>query len=398
MSPPPAVRRFQLVSVSPGSVTIADPAGYALRPLSLPPALAEAARLFDGRRSLRDVQAALHERRGILVSRAALRALLERLDEAGYLDTARQRERASALDAAYLAADARPAVHAGRLYPAEPSEIRRLVALGMRQAEDSEPATGSAAVIVPHVDWFRGLAVYARGYAALRRALPDGGRVVVLGTSHAPLPAPAAVTAKPFDTPLGRVETDGAAVRTLLDRAGAWLLEAEAAHRWEHSIEGNALWLASLWPSGAVRIVPLLLWRAALFAPGAGVPRLDPRARALAAALRDLVRDAAAPTAVLAAVDLTHAGRLYGGPEAGEDAEVVTREADAALLAAALAGDAPGILARAPAEAARGVCGLAPLWLYAALGPLAGGRVLAWRAWRGQGSLVSFAAGLAALG
>jgi hypothetical protein len=393
---PPKVRRFDLAAAPTTdrpTATIRDPAGYSL-PLRLPGVLVAAARLFDGRRTLRDVQAELHRRLAVLIPRDVLAELAARLDEAGYLDTPAQRERQRAVDAAFLAERVRPAVHAGRCYPADPAALTALAAAVAGAAPAAARARPSHVLgaVVPHIDWWRGARVYARGYAMIRAGFPRGGRVIVLGTSHVALPTPAALTRKPFATPLGVVAVDPGAIEQLLTEAGDWLLDAEAAHRWEHSIEVNAVWLRALWPAdGEVSIVPLLVDGVRLLPGGRGGPADTPRVDALLRALRRLIADRRVPTLVIAAADLAHLGPLYGdGPVSDQTVGEVERR-DRALLAAVLAGDAEAVLAREHGTGRR-VCGLAPLWALAALGGRGDGVLAAWDVWRAHGSLVSFCA------
>lgn len=399
--PLPAARRFDLVRRERGLAWIADPAGYASGPLALPPVLVEAARLLDGRRTVRDVQRALHERRAVLVPADVLARLAARLDEAGYLDTPALRARAAALDRAFLAAPTRPAAAAGQLYPANAAAIAAY-ADGLAEGPPGPvgPQAPPVAAVLPHIDWFRGREVYRAGYAALRALLPEGGRAIVLGTSHVPLGAPAALTTKAFETPLGPVAVDRAAAERLLDAAGGWLRDAEPRHRWEHSIETTAVWLRAAWRAAdAWTLLPLLVDGARLALGRGGDPRDDPRMLALLDGLRAVVADRRRPTVVIAAADLAHLGALYGDAPCGPAAAEAARAADLRLLDAALAGRADDVLAEVRRERGRRrVCGLSALWTLAALEPRAPGGVLAWQAWQGQGSLVSFAAGLAALG
>ena len=69
---------------------------------------------------------------------------------------------------------------------------------------------------------------------------------MILGTCHAGMADPFAVTLKPYETPLGPVPVDRDFYEALDRRAGQDLLASEPAHRAEHSIEFQAVMLQHL--------------------------------------------------------------------------------------------------------------------------------------------------------
>jgi len=149
-----------------------------------------------------------------------------------------------------------PAV-AGSFYPADPKELRELVAhtlAGATPPAEDEPA--ARALIAPHAGY-----VYSGGVAAvawLRAArLADRiRRVVLLGPAHrAFLRGLAAPRADAFSTPLGVVPIDRASIDALIDLPQ--LSASDAPHAGEHCLEVQLPFLQCVLP--AVPIVPLVV-------------------------------------------------------------------------------------------------------------------------------------------
>jgi AmmeMemoRadiSam system protein B len=129
-----------------------------------------------------------------------------------------------------------PAV-AGSFYPKDSAKLESAVA-GYLAAVSAPPGNAPVpkALIVPHAGYVYSGPIAASGYARLegqRRAIR---RVVLLGPSHRiPLRGLAASSADTFDTPLGAVPLDRAAIDEILDFPQVQIFDA--AHRDEHSLE-----------------------------------------------------------------------------------------------------------------------------------------------------------------
>ncbi len=90
-------------------------------------------------------------------------------------------------------------------------------------------------------------------------AVADDGRLVPNGIAHAGTRQPFTLTAKPFETPLGTVGKDNEFIDGLVShRGGERLLMGEFAHKREHSIEFQTLFLRYVMADRPIRIVPIL--------------------------------------------------------------------------------------------------------------------------------------------
>ncbi|HZV54092.1 MAG TPA: AmmeMemoRadiSam system protein B [Rhodocyclaceae bacterium] len=128
----------------------------------------------------------------------------------------------------------RQAAVAGSFYPGD-ARLLRLGIDGML-ADVAQSAVQPKAIIVPHAGYVYSGPVAARAYAVLRKSAMVIRRVVIFGPAHRVwVPGLAASSADLFETPLGRVPVDQAAVAAV-----AHLPQVEvndAAHAAEHSLE-----------------------------------------------------------------------------------------------------------------------------------------------------------------
>src|SRR5207253_9522449 len=146
-----------------------------------------------------------------------------------------------------------------------------------------------AGVIAPHIDFHRGRSAYAWAYRDLAER-SDADLFVVFGTCHVGMKDPFALTRKNYESPLGQVPVDREFAEALAKRARQDCFGSELAHRTEHSIEFQAVFLRYLFADRRdIRIVPVL----ASFAHEAMLagrrPEADPRVPRFLDALADTI-------------------------------------------------------------------------------------------------------------
>jgi AmmeMemoRadiSam system protein B len=347
-------------------------------PRTLAPILA----LFDGVRSLVDVQAEIMRQCGELVLRSQLESMVEILDQHLFLEGPRADAERARQRAAFLDAPTRLPFHAGRAYDDEPGALAA--------------ALDDYGLVAPHIDFHRGGPAYAWAYRALAEA-PAADCFVLLGTAHAGLDGHAfAATAKAFETPFGPLEIDREVLDAVARRAPPELFAAELAHRSEHSIEFPAVWLQYLHRrrgGGAPRIVPLL----ASFAHECLVRRKSPALEREVEAVLDAVRDAMAAVprryCIVASADLAHVGPRFGDERPIGQAEAARVQADDhALLEPVVLNDAEAFFAEATRQQDRNrICGLSPVYALLRLLPPGPGRLLSYGQWPDPEGMVTFA-------
>jgi AmmeMemoRadiSam system protein B len=348
--------------------------------------------------------AAVLQLRGAAITTAHLRTFLQRLDEAGFLDSARAEHHRRQRVEEFRARPARPAVHAGGAYP-DGMRLRPFLEAGYRHAEGPgglpRPMNPSLppprGVIAPHVDLHRGAPTYSWAYKAIAEARP-ADLYVVLGTCHTGVDGAFAATLKPYETPLGVVPADAAFTSRLQRLWGYDLQRGEFAHATEHSIEFQAVYLRSLRITAPM--VPIMCDSLHSLVPYGATPTAVPIVADFVSALHDaIVADGRAIT-VIAAVDLAHIGQRFGDAWLVDaDRQRATEIADRETVALALQPDAEGYYAQVMRDRdARRICGFTPIYLLSALmGKLGGaGELLRYTQWvdRDLSSSVTFVSAL----
>jgi AmmeMemoRadiSam system protein B len=324
---------------------------------------------LDGTKSLLDIQVAETRRQGRIVLRSEIEGLVRALDEALLLMSPRFAAMQTALRDEFTQSPSRAAFHAGRAYPADPDALTQWLDSFYGHPDGPGPVDAAstraplAGMLAPHIDFQRGGPVYAWAYRALAEAEP-ADLYIVLGVPHHGIPGPAAATLKAYDTPLGALEVDRDFVEALQRRARLDLLEGELAHRSEHSIEFEAVFLRYLFRDREVRFVPLLTSFVHELMHEGTNPRDDPASQRLITALGETIAAYPGRVCLIGGVDLAHVGPQFGdsAPVSAKTLDWLARE-DRAMLTAVEAGD-PEAFYEAVAKDGdqRRVCGLTPIY------------------------------------
>ena len=392
-----AVEAFPVEQEGQRYVALRDPAGYVAEVIMLPVDLVEVLALFDGEHPISAIQAELLQRHGEQVARASLEQLIGELDAHGFLESPAFARRRAAIDDAFLGAPRRPASHAGGAYPDDPAELRSRMdgfftsPQGPGTVGDFQGG-GVSGLIAPHIDFHRGGPAYAWAYRDLAERC-DADLFVIFGTCHAGMADPFALTRKDYDTPLGPARVDREVVEALAARAGQDCFGSELAHRNEHSIEFQAVFLSYLYAGRRdIRIVPVLTSFAHEALARGQRPDDDPRVGRFLDALADLA-GSGRRVAFIAGADLAHVGPRFGDPQPVSPAELGTidRE-DREMLRAVQAGDPEGFFESVRADGdRRRICGLSPIYTLLRVRAGAKGLLRQYGQWPDPQGVVSFA-------
>jgi len=205
---------------------------------------------------------------------------------------------------------------------------------------------------------------------------------------------PFALTRKDYETPLGKAPVARDFVEALAARARQDCFASELAHRAEHSIEFQAVFLRYLYAGRRdIEIVPVLASFAhEALARGLG-PEDDPRVARFLDALGETVAASGRRVALVAGADLAHMGPRFGDPEpvSPEDLERIGSE-DREMLATVEAADARAFFESVARDGdRRRICGLSPI--YALLRALGGspGTLRRYAQWPDPQGVVTFA-------
>jgi AmmeMemoRadiSam system protein B len=385
-------------------IVLSDPTGVVEDAVALSAEALPVLQFLDGTVSLNEACSLVVRRSGDVRAATLLRQFLGQLDRLLLLDSPRYREAAAGLQREYHRLEFRQAALAGLSYPDSAEELRRELDRHFERAQRSqraagEPEAGRAAVpralVVPHIDVRRGGSVIARAYLELGPEPPADVRFVLIGTGHQLVDDHFALTRKHFETPFGPARCDTRFVDALATRLGDAAFEAELAHRDEHSIEFQTLYLKHRLGDRPFTIVPILFGGFHALVEEVSSPREEPAVEGFIAALREVAATQGGTTCFVAAVDLSHVGARFGDRDALDERKLQEIERlDRDALEAACRGDAEAWYRSIAAHGdSTRICGYGPVYaLLRCLEPGEGRLMRYEQSLEANGSVVSFAA------
>jgi hypothetical protein len=354
-------------------IVLRDPLQLTENILLVPQPLAPLLALCDGtREDARALSFAFALRYGAMIDERMIEQLLAALDQSLLLDNDRFREaRSRALDE-YRRSPFRPPALAGKAYPADADDLRRMLEGFSDGIESEHPSFEGRGVISPHIDYARGGPVYARVWKRAAKSAREADLVVLLGTDHYGGDSSITLTRQHYATPLGVLPTARPIVDALAESLGEETVFAgEFRHRSEHSIELAAVWLHYIRDCEPVEMVPVLCGSFARFIHTDERPESDAGLNSLLRVLEEKTTDRR--TMIVAAADLAHVGPAFGGDAIDSSAREELKESDRELIEMMSAGDPEGFFdAIKRVEDRNHVCGVSPIYL--ALRLLAGAR------------------------
>ena len=345
-------------------VVLRDTQGIATGDAVLPPALLPIVARFDGEHTTAEIAAEATAEVGSAVSVELVERLVQQLDEALFLegptfDAALARVRRDFEDAPL-----RPASHAGGAYPGEAKALDTYIAEQcVSRAAPKRRRGRMVGLVAPHIDPWRGAVGYGHAYGTLARTLPDEvDTFLVFGTSHAPMKEPFALLRKGYDTPLGAMPVDEAAVDALAKAARFDAYHDAMNHKREHSIEFQAAFLRHLLGKREARIIPILAGLGDAQARKRS-PRLDAKVASFFDAVKKLVDSRKDRIVVVAGADLAHVGPRFGDKAFDAEQRAALEATDRDSLGRATARDEIAFWEHVASDLdTRRVCGLGPMY------------------------------------
>jgi AmmeMemoRadiSam system protein B len=268
--------------------------------------------LLNGIITIRDLQAELmRQQGGALVGTDEIKGLIAHLDESFLLDSDRFRAAKDKIVADFTSKKIRPCSHDGGAYPENPLELKkRLDEILASRPPVSGPEGKVKALVAPHIDLSVGYRVYSSAYQMLRFVKP--ARILVLGIGHQMVDHMFCLTDKGFDTPLGVVQNDPDCIRELQSAGGDILADNDFAHRTEHSIEFQAVFLRHLLGEESFTIAPVLCGSLQTTLPEYSRDAYLDRAGPFLEKLKEILDDPENETILVAGVDFSHIGPKFG--------------------------------------------------------------------------------------
>ncbi len=331
--------------------------------------------LFDGQRTLPDIQAeALQSIDGFGGRPELFHRLVQKLEDALFFEGPRFRT--------CLREHAGNPIRPPSCIPSygdDPVRLRhwldRLFTAsgGPGQPGPRRPDPHFRAALVPHIDYGRGGRTYTWAYKEIFERTP-AKLFVIIGTSHYSMHR-FTLTRKHFQTPLGIAHTDSDYIDRLVSHYGDGLFDDEVlAHLPEHSIELEVVFLQYLFAGTPFRIVPLLVGPFHDCITSGSDPIEAGDIGRMIGALRAVEHETQEPICYIISGDLAHIGPKFGDSSPVSPSLLThSRRQDFALLHT-LGGEASHRRASPPDSAAyfriianesdaRRICGLPPTYI-----------------------------------
>ena len=288
--------------------------------------------LLNGNTTVRDLQMELiRQGGGVLVGVDEINNLLAHLDESFILDSERFKNAKERIIADFTSQSIRPCSHCGKSYPENPSELRdRLDEILNSELSISKPDGKLAALVVPHIDLNVGYKGYSTAYQMLKHASPS--RIILLGVGHQLQNTLFSLTDKDFETPLGITRSDRKAIGRLRKSGRDIIASDDFAHRSEHSIEFQLIFLQHLMADKTFTIIPILCGSLQADLPEYSREAYQGQTGRFLDELRSILNDPEQETILIAGVDLSHTGPKFGHEMPGSSMQPRSEEHDRNLL------------------------------------------------------------------
>jgi hypothetical protein len=372
-------------------VVIRDHLGLVQEGKAIAPALYQIMALLNGSRSVRDMQMEMmRQGGGLLVDTDEINKILLHLDESFLLDSERFKSARDDIITRFTSEKVRPCSHCGQGYPNEPLDLGAwLDEILDGHGPASKPEGKIEALVGPHIDLRVGYNVYAQTYSMLKHGSPT--RVILLGVGHQMAYDLFSLTDKDFETPLGLVKSDRKAVERLKEKGKGVFSENDFAHRNEHSIEFQLIFLQHILKQEII-IIPILCGSLLASLPEYRRDAFLEKAGPFLEALREEVMDP--DTLLLAGVDFSHIGPKFGHDRPAEHLEGQSTAHDKKLLEYLSTQDKESFWAESLEVKDRfNVCGFSALACLLEVLPPCKGEILDYQVWHEEAtkSAVSFA-------
>lgn len=352
--------------------------------------------LLDGTKTVQDIQLFLmRQQGGLLVSSDSIQKRLEQFDSLFLLDSDLYREAKNKILENFSRQDVRQASLAGHGYPEAEEDLRHYLHSllnGDDQGDVRIEAGPLKALVSPHIDLEIGKEIYTAAYRTFRDLSPK--KIFIFGTGHNLQDAFVSLTEKDYATPLGLARTDKDIVRKLKSAAVSVSAPDDFAHRSEHSIEFQVLFLQYLFGE-TFEIVPVLFGSffdvLATYSRPAQIPDLNVFLETLRTILVELSSDALC----VAGVDFSHIGPKFGHTESSGALIHLARTHDKRLIDFICSGDVEGFWGEVQKEKGfYNVCGFSALACLLEVHPQVKGQFFGYDFWEEEPtqSAVSYAA------
>jgi len=307
---------------------------------------------------------------GDFLFREKIEEIIGQLEENLFLEGDRFQEAWRQKEEFFKRTPVREAAFAGKSYEEDPDRLRVQLegyfggSEGPGLPEEKEDMNGLKGVVAPHIDFQRGGFCYAFAHREIKERDPCRS-FIILGTAHAPMEHPFCLTRKDFVTPLGTLNADQELIDAIASRCSFDLFQDEGAHRSEHSIEFQCIFLRYLYPEPVpLKIIPILSGSFhEVIEKGISPMEFKPIGEFIES-LRESVSSVGERVCYVASADLAHVGHQFGDREGMREYGLrILAQEDEEMLGYAERMDGEGFFSSISKERdRRRICGLPAIY------------------------------------
>lgn len=358
---------IQIIEEKEGNkILLYDRSQIAPQPLLFPAEFSYILQYFDGTTTFEQLEERLSQHSDGEIDKFidGFYRLVQELDYLCYLDTPYFESVRNDI-IAYLNSSIRPNVCSNSSYSSNPAQLAYEIQTMLATAKNEKLNFKPQAIIVPHIDFRIGFPahhVYSEAYNNIANLSYD--IFVILGTSHYGNSDFFMFTKKDFETPLGIAQTEQKIIQELIKNYHPFELTFDdIAHRFEHSIEFQIVWLQYLFPKTKIKILPILVGSLHEFILNRQLPTQDDKIRTLFDTLRKTIFERYSNPLFIASVDFAHVGRKFNDPFDGLDIIDEVNNHDNALIKHIANCDANAFFAEVTKVGDKyKICGLSPIY------------------------------------
>ena len=386
------VSAFPVMYSDKEMICLKDASGLAENTVLVPKHVFFIVSMLNGENSVQDIQAAYMRTFGNMLFSDHIQKVIDDLDKNLFLEGERFEAYQQRLKTEFRKAETRPFLQPGDGPHREPARVKRELASYYNHPDGPgdmplEIPTGSIkGIMVPHIDYIRGGPCYAWGYRGME-TLDEVDTFIILGVNHMAAEPLFSVTPKPFETPLGLMDTDRDFVQALIENCDQDLLEGEFYHRGEHSVELQTVWLKYLYADkGDVKIVPVICGSFDGFIAKGISPIQDVRVWNFVNSVKEAIAASGRKVCLIASVDLSHIGPQFGNKRRVSLGDLTgIRGADLETLRSVESLDREGFWQSGARDAdQRQICGLSAIYTLLSIIEAREGKLLKYSQWRDE--------------
>ena len=386
------VSAFPVMYSGKEMICLKDASGLAENTVLVPKHVFFIVSMLNGENSVQDIQVAYMRTFGNMLFSDHIQKVIDDLDKNLFLEGEQFEAYQQRLKTEFKNAETRPFLHLGDGPHREPPRVKKELASYYSHPEGPGdmfpeiPAGSIKGIMVPHIDYMRGGPCYAWGYRGME-TLDEVDTFIILGVNHMAAEPLFSLTPKPFETPLGLMDTDRDFVQALIENCDQDLLEGEFYHRGEHSVELQAVWLKYLYADkDDVKIVPVLCGSFDGFITKGISPIQDVRVSDFVNSVKETISASGRKVCLIASVDLSHIGPQFGNKRRVSLGDLTDiRRADLETLRSVEAFDREGFWQSIARDAnQRHICGLSAIYTLLSIIEAREGKLLKYSQWRDE--------------